>query len=330
MSHAQRWDASLQDLAPYSARLAPYSARNAFRPLSGPSRPVRQCVFHQPENGLTTLPVLRYGSGHRNPIPFMSQRLRTESQQKTQQRMSHRETRPASAQSLQGRLHPILQLQRMICNRRVAQLIQAKRLTPDGKMIGLQRKLTDGAADDQYEQEADRVARQVLNTSDAVAAHSMQRPVSPEEDKDQMLQTKPLAASITPFVQRRLVHNEGSEDKERPVQAKFFSETSREPLQRQPDTEEDETAGALTESFEAGADVETQVSQSKGRGSPVPDAVRTYMEPRFGVDFSQVRVHTGSDAIHMNRDVGAQAFTHGSDIYFGEGHCPSNFRTNRT
>ena len=212
----------------------------------------------------------------------------------------------------------------MICNRRVAQLIQAKRLTPDGKMIGLQRKLTVGAADDQYEQEADRVARQVLNTSDAVAAHSMQRPVSPEEDKDQMLQTKPLAASITPFVQRRLVHNEGSEDKERPVQAKFFSETSREPLQRQPDTEEDETAGALTESFEAGADVETQVSQSKGRGSPVPDAVRTYMEPRFGVDFSQVRVHTGSDAIHMNRDVGAQAFTHGSDIYFGEGHCPSN------
>src|SRR5262249_40348171 len=128
----------------------------------------------------------------------------------------------------------------------------------------------------------------------------------------------------TPFVQRRLVHNEGSEDKERPVQAKFFSETSREPLQRQPDTEEDETAGALTESFEAGADVETQVSQRQGRGRPVPDGVRTYMEPRFGVDFSQVRVHTGSDAIHMNRDVGAQAFTHGSDIYFGEGHCPSN------
>jgi outer membrane protein OmpA-like peptidoglycan-associated protein len=219
----------------------------------------------------------------------------------------------------------------MIGNRRVAQLIQAKRLTPDGKMIGLQRKLTVGAADDQYEQEADRVARQVLNTSAAVAAHSMQRAVSPEEDKDQMLQTKPLAASITPFVQRQMVHNEESEDKEKPVQAKFFTETSRDPLQRQPDTEEDETeliqaksAGALTESFEAGADVETQVSQSKGRGSPLPDAVRTYMEPRFGVDFSQVRVHTGSAAIHINRDVGAQAFTHGSDIYFGEGHSPSN------
>ncbi len=48
------------------------------------------------------------------------------------------------------------------------------------------------------------------------------------------------------------------------------------------------------------------------------------MEPRFGVDFSHVRVHTGSNAIQMNRDVGAQAFTHGSDIYYGAGSSPTN------
>src|SRR5262245_39720854 len=134
----------------------------------------------------------------------MSQQLLTESQEKMKQRLAPRETRPASSNSLQGGLHPILQLQRTLGNRRVAQLIQDKRLTPEGKIIGLQRKLTVGAADDPYEQEADRVARQVMNTSDAVAANSMQRPVSPEEDKDQMLQTKPLAASITPFVQRQI------------------------------------------------------------------------------------------------------------------------------
>ena len=52
--------------------------------------------------------------------------------------------------------------------------------------------------------------------------------------------------------------------------------------------------------------------------------VRSYMEPRFGVDFSHVRVHTGSDATQMNRDVGAQAFTHGSDIYYGAGSSPTN------
>ena len=261
----------------------------------------------------------------------MSQQLLTESQEKTQQRIAPSKTRPASAGSFPGGLHPILQLQQMVGNRRVAQLIQAKRLTPEGKMIGLQRKLTVGAADDPYEQEADRVARQVLSTSDAVAAHSMQRAMAPEEDKDQMLQPKPLAASITPFVQRQMVHTDESADEEQPVQAKLFTETSKEPLQRQPEMEEDETeplqaksAGSRSDSFEAGADVESQISQSKGLGSPLPDPVRAYMEPRFGVDFSQVRVHTGSDALQMNQAVGAQAFTHGSDIYLGEGHSPTN------
>ena len=43
------------------------------------------------------------------------------------------------------------------------------------------------------------------------------------------------------------------------------------------------------------------------------------METRFGADFGQVRVHTGSDAVQMNRDVQAQAFTHGRSIYFGAG-----------
>jgi hypothetical protein len=47
------------------------------------------------------------------------------------------------------------------------------------------------------------------------------------------------------------------------------------------------------------------------------------MEPRFGADFSQVRVHTGSDAVQMNREVNAQAFAHGQDIYFGAGKAPA-------
>ena len=43
------------------------------------------------------------------------------------------------------------------------------------------------------------------------------------------------------------------------------------------------------------------------------------MEPRFGADFSGVRIHTGSEAAQLNREVSAQAFTHGQDIYLGEG-----------
>ncbi len=71
--------------------------------------------------------------------------------------------------------------------------------------------------------------------------------------------------------------------------------------------------------FEAGADVENQLATSKGGGSPLASDVRSFMEPRFGADFSGVRVHTGSESAQLNRQLDAQAFTHGKDIYMGEG-----------
>jgi len=43
------------------------------------------------------------------------------------------------------------------------------------------------------------------------------------------------------------------------------------------------------------------------------------MESAFGADFGGVRVHTGNEAVQMNRELRAQAFTHGSDIYFNAG-----------
>jgi hypothetical protein len=47
--------------------------------------------------------------------------------------------------------------------------------------------------------------------------------------------------------------------------------------------------------------------------------VRTYFEPRFGVDFGQVRVHSDAEAARMNRELNAQAFTHRQDVFFGAG-----------
>jgi hypothetical protein len=268
----------------------------------------------------------------------MTQQLLPESPEKTKQKVEGRENKLDSARSFQGGLHPVAQLQRTLGNRDVAKLIQARQLTPGGKITGLQRKLTVGAADDQYEQEADRVARQVMNMPDSEAKASAERASSLAGVQNQTLQNKPLAAIITPNVQRqREKEHEAEEDKDREeekdesLQAKPFNEPAALSLQRQKATEKNsaepiqaKSATALSDSFEAGTDVETQLSLSKGCGSPLPDPVRTFMEPRFGVDFSHVRVHTGSDALQMNQAVGAQAFTHGSDIYFGEGHGPTN------
>jgi hypothetical protein len=54
-------------------------------------------------------------------------------------------------------------------------------------------------------------------------------------------------------------------------------------------------------------------------GQPLDPATRAYMEPRFGYDFSHVRVHTDNCAAVIARSLNARAFTIGRDIMFGSG-----------
>ena len=54
-------------------------------------------------------------------------------------------------------------------------------------------------------------------------------------------------------------------------------------------------------------------------GRPLDASTRAFMEPRFGQDFSGVRVHTSPEAARSARDVNALAYTAGRDIAFGAG-----------
>jgi hypothetical protein len=69
----------------------------------------------------------------------------------------------------------------------------------------------------------------------------------------------------------------------------------------------------------APASVETQLASSKGSGSPLPSQVQESMGHAMGADFSNVRIHTDNRAVEMNKELHAQAFTNGSDIYFNSG-----------
>jgi hypothetical protein len=224
----------------------------------------------------------------------MAQKAPKKASEKMQQ-IARRESRPASAPSFQGGFHPILQLQRTIGNRAVARLLQAK--------------FAMSHPGDPYEREADRVAEQVTSMSVTESAATAQRQMIPDEEKDkQPLQTKPLAASITPLAQRQAMPEEEQKE-EQPGQMQST-------LQR--------VAGE--ESVDAGPSIEQQLGQSSGQGSPLPESVRSYMEPRFGADFSGVRVHTGSDSTQLNRSLSAQAFTVGQDIYYGASKSPTDLR----
>jgi len=54
-------------------------------------------------------------------------------------------------------------------------------------------------------------------------------------------------------------------------------------------------------------------------GQPLDAGSRAFMEPRFGHDFSQVRVHTDAKAAESARTVNALAYTVGQDVVLGSG-----------
>ena len=66
-------------------------------------------------------------------------------------------------------------------------------------------------------------------------------------------------------------------------------------------------------------DMVNEVVQRKGSGQPLPEGARGQMEDHFGADLGGVRVHTDGEAAALNRELNAQAFTVGSDVFFAEG-----------
>ncbi|MGH7807801.1 MAG: eCIS core domain-containing protein [Thermodesulfobacteriota bacterium] len=56
-----------------------------------------------------------------------------------------------------------------------------------------------------------------------------------------------------------------------------------------------------------------------GPGQPLDSTSRAFFEPRFGHDFSRVRVHTHTRAAESARSVNALAYTMGRNIVFGAG-----------
>jgi hypothetical protein len=77
-------------------------------------------------------------------------------------------------------------------------------------------------------------------------------------------------------------------------------------------------AGALDPEIGAAIDAE------RGGGAALPDSLRSEMEHHFGVGLDAVRVHTGGRADELNQSVQADAFTSGTDIFFGGGRDPAS------
>ena len=180
---------------------------------------------------------------------------------KTQATSSQKIAASTGKGSSRSAIYPILQLQRAVGNRAVARLSERKRARGNAiAPLPVQTKLATNELGDRHEQEADRIAEQVICAPASGPA-------------------TPLAASA-PGLQMK-------------------------------------TAGPP---IGAGQIVAPPVAHEALRspGQPLDAATRAFMEPRFGHDFSQVRVHTDSSAAVSAKALHARAYTVGSNVAFAD------------
>jgi hypothetical protein len=207
---------------------------------------------------------------------------------------SKTETFPSQAKgtalsvAINSPLDQILFLQRTVGNKAVEGLL---------KSGVIQAKLTIGQPGDVYEQEADRVAEQVMLMPDPSKARR----------KGVSEYNKP------PSIQRMCTECE--------------EEVHRQPMEE--DEELLQTKGASSNTPEINSATESQINSIKGGGQPLSESLRAYFEPRFGQDFSHVRVHTGSQASESANAVNALAYTVGQDVVFGAGQYAPETTTGR-
>jgi hypothetical protein len=94
-------------------------------------------------------------------------------------------------------------------------------------------------------------------------------------------------------------------------------------VQRSPRSPGSTAAGNASES------VGSYLSTANGSGQPLSPVLRAYFEPRFGRDFSDVRIHTNHRAADSARSIDANAYTMGTNIVFGRGQHAPNTTTGR-
>ena len=215
----------------------------------------------------------------------------------------------------------------------------------------LQGKLTIGQPGDKYEQEADEVAAQVVQrinepqTPSTNKSTIQTRPFPVENQNQQNPETNQQFFEFPRFKPGETIENinrsieNGYTPRESPlysIQRKSATpipegvqrESVEEMRRKESETSlqgSSELSGGIQRQMIEGskpnvqADFETSLNQAKGGGSSLDKAFREKVEPEMGADFSDVKVHSGSEADKLSKEIQAKAFTTGQDIFFRQG-----------
>ena len=220
----------------------------------------------------------------------------------------------------------------------------------------VQAKLRVGQVGDSYEQEADRVAAQVMSHAQASHAdagaptpvvnpspsHPLVQRQAPapealvdeeEEEEAEAPAVQTLSRTAAPFVQRQEVDDEpGSTGSEASIEpsGEAAGEDDYEPWDfTSPDALQlkRKSDGAPTRGPPSSAPTvrpvfdEDEPSHLTSGGTPLPDGIRAFYERQFGRDFSAVRLHAGAESSRRNDALNAHAFTFGNHVWLGNDHA---------
>ena len=235
-------------------------------------------------------------------------------------------------------------------------LLLAPRELRKPELPRLQAKLKIGAINDPFEVEADRVAEQVMRMPDTspeprpAPRDLLQRCAACEKAQDEeSVRRKESASFAEPLIHlvadaSTMQRDADKDDIQEQLVRAFLNDKST--IQRdaadpdaapglEPASEEDEATkkgeeilmqskAAGSQEALAGSYLESATRSLEGRGDPLPASIRSYMEPRFGHDFSDVRVHADARAGEIARMANARAFTIGRNLVFASGEYSAN------
>jgi hypothetical protein len=198
-----------------------------------------------------------------------------------------------------------------------------------------QPKLAVGQPGDSYEQEADAVASKVVNKQSPVQRKEISSvqamPEKKEEEKkvqkksDKKEEEKPVQKKDAPDKkeeEKKVQKKSDKKEEEKPVQKK--EEPEKKPAADEVLKEEKEKPAVMAKENPGGLQRDTdglsqQLKEQSGKGSTLSPEVRNEMSNAIGADFGGVNIHTGPKAAELSNELGAQAFTHGNDVYFNSG-----------
>ncbi|MES2734069.1 MAG: DUF4157 domain-containing protein [Bacteroidota bacterium] len=150
----------------------------------------------------------------------------------------------------------------------------------------VQMKMTVNQPGDKFEQEADTMASKVMRMP---APTAKEQPLQRQaDDKLQKKEEEKIQKAAMP--EEKVQKAEMKEDK----------------LQRK--------GGDGTPAV--GASTQSAIQNQTTGGQPLSGDVRSYMEPRFGADFSNVRVHNDSESAGLSNQLSARAFTYQNHVFF--------------